>query len=142
LSALSDQATAVGAWQELWGALYHQGDVGIASYAAVPHIVRLYGRRPAADWNAYAIVASIDAARRGRHRPNPPLPAWLAESYPAAIGELANIGLTEFPDATDPTLCRAILAVLAIGKGLDLLGEVAVSCTDDELQEYLKFGLG
>lgn len=29
---------AEAAWQELWAELYHQGDVGEASYAAVPHL--------------------------------------------------------------------------------------------------------
>ncbi len=27
-------------WSELWQNLHHQGDVGIASYAAIPHIAR------------------------------------------------------------------------------------------------------
>jgi hypothetical protein len=142
LSALEDPQTVDGAWHDLWDQLHHQGDVGLASYAAVPHIVRFYRKRPTADWNAYAIVAVIDSARRGRIRPNPPLPSWLADSYSAAIRDLSDIGLTELPDATDPSLCRAILAILAIDKGLGLLGEVAISCTDDELLEYLKFGLG
>lgn len=30
------------AWAELWQELYHQGDVGEASYAAVPELVRLH----------------------------------------------------------------------------------------------------
>ncbi len=27
------------AWSELWNELHHQGDIGSASYAAVPHII-------------------------------------------------------------------------------------------------------
>jgi len=30
-------------WYELTGELFHQGDVGEASYAAVPHLVRIHG---------------------------------------------------------------------------------------------------
>jgi hypothetical protein len=45
------------AWHELWEELHHQGDVGEASYAAVPHLVRIYRERGAIDWNTYAIVA-------------------------------------------------------------------------------------
>jgi len=29
------------AWAELWQGLHHQGDVCEASYAAVPHLVRI-----------------------------------------------------------------------------------------------------
>src|SRR5687768_15642034 len=28
-------------WDELWNELHHQGHVGVASYAAVPHLVRI-----------------------------------------------------------------------------------------------------
>jgi hypothetical protein len=30
------------AWSELWDELHHQGDVDVASYAAVPHLVRIH----------------------------------------------------------------------------------------------------
>ncbi|MEG0881483.1 MAG: hypothetical protein RSH52_09485, partial [Janthinobacterium sp.] len=30
-------------WHELWEELHHQGDVGVASYAAVPQLVHLLG---------------------------------------------------------------------------------------------------
>jgi hypothetical protein len=50
------------AWHELWEELHHQGDVGEASYAAVPHLVRIYRERSAIDWNTYAIVAVIELA--------------------------------------------------------------------------------
>lgn len=51
------------AWHELWEELHHQGDVGEASYAAVPHLVRIYRERGAIDWNTYAIVAVTELAR-------------------------------------------------------------------------------
>jgi hypothetical protein len=51
------------AWHELWEELHHQGDVGEASYAAVPHIVRIHRERGLDDWNTYALVAVIELAR-------------------------------------------------------------------------------
>ena len=33
-------------WSELWKNLHHQGDVGIASYAVVPHIATVVNRGP------------------------------------------------------------------------------------------------
>src|SRR5579859_5844119 len=71
-----------GAWEELWSGLYHQGDVGEASYAAVPHLVRIQISRGTADWNTYALVAVIEIARRAGH--NPELPTNLRDDYQAA----------------------------------------------------------
>jgi hypothetical protein len=46
------------AWEELWNELHHQGDVGEASYAAVPHLVRIHKDKRNFDWNFYALVVS------------------------------------------------------------------------------------
>jgi len=59
---------------------HHQGDVGEASYAAVPHPVRIYHKRAVIDWKTYAIVAVIELARD--ERKNPEIPQWLS-GYPA-----------------------------------------------------------
>lgn len=42
LCSLEQGKDVEAAWQELSTELYHQGDVGEASYAAVPHLVRIY----------------------------------------------------------------------------------------------------
>jgi len=64
-------------WDELWQGLHHQGDVGEASYAAVPHLVRIHRQRGVVDWNTYAIVATIELARG--IGTNPDVPAWLRQ---------------------------------------------------------------
>ncbi|HEY4053482.1 MAG TPA: hypothetical protein VGL74_07060 [Terriglobales bacterium] len=61
-------------WKALWEDLHHQGDVGEASYATVPHLVRVYRGLGQFDWNAFAIVATIELCRG--ERDNPPLPKW------------------------------------------------------------------
>src|SRR5678809_694906 len=47
-------------WDQLWEELHHQGDVGEASYAAVPHLVRITQGITVRDWNVYALVALIE----------------------------------------------------------------------------------
>lgn len=47
------------AWAELWQELHHQDDVGEASYAAVPYLVQMQARLYVADWNIYALAATI-----------------------------------------------------------------------------------
>jgi hypothetical protein len=65
------------AWHELWEELHHQGDVGEASYASVPHLVRIHRTSGVVDWNTYAIVAIIELAR-GKGN-NPEVPTWLEQ---------------------------------------------------------------
>jgi hypothetical protein len=124
------------AWKELWTELHHQGDVGDASYAAVPHLVRIHATRGVADWNTYALVATIEDARRDGH--NPKLPANLRDAYEAAWRELVKLGLRELVAAEDPTLVVSIIGAIAIGKGQFTLGRLAVAFTEDERQEMIK----
>jgi hypothetical protein len=58
------------AWDNLWQELYHQGVVGPGSYVAVPHLVRIHRLRGRADWNTYALVATIELARGRRGNPD------------------------------------------------------------------------
>jgi hypothetical protein len=121
------------AWSELWDELHHQGDVGIASYAAVPLLVEAHRKRGCAEWNSYAIVSIIDLART---RPgNPKLPDWLQQDYQAAIHELASIGSRELSNVEDADTSRAILSVLALSKGLRMHAKVLINYNEEELRE-------
>jgi hypothetical protein len=119
---------------ELWDALHHQGDVDSASYAAAPLIAEIVANAPAPDWNAYALLATIEEARvSGR---NPPVPAFLEHGYHAAWSVVFTHALRDIVTAKDSTTVRSILAVLAHAKGEHTLGEFAL-CTDDERQAML-----
>jgi hypothetical protein len=120
-------------WHELWDDLHHQGDVGEASYAAVPHLVRIYRNHGMPDWNTYAIVAVIELARDKGD--NPAVPKWLEDDYFSAIQELAKIGASEVLTAKDPEAFRAILGIIAIAKGLRTHGRFLVEFSEDELLE-------
>jgi hypothetical protein len=107
--------------------------VGEASYAAVPHLVRIHSLRGAVDWNTYAIVAIIELARG--QRGNPEVPEWLERDYFAAIRELAEIGTSKLSRATAPEDIRAILGILAIAKGARTHGRFLVEYSEEELLE-------
>src|SRR6185312_8402979 len=123
------------AWEELWNELHHQSDVGVASYAAVPHLVRIYAARGITHWNTYTLVATIDGARRNGH--NPALPEYLRTEYEKALEQLAQLGLQELKDAKDPELVRSILAVLAIWKGLFVVAQLVGDFSEIELEELV-----
>jgi hypothetical protein len=121
------------AWSELWEDLYHQGDVGQASYAAVPHIVRIHRQRTVVDWNTYALVATIELAR-GRGN-NPTLPDFLKAGYESALRELAELGLGELGRADDKEATRSILGVLALWKGAPTYARILIEFSEDEILE-------
>lgn len=127
-------------WKEIWDELHHQGDVGVASFAAVPYIVRICLDRGALDWNVFAIVSIIELAR-GQGR-NSDVPDWLKDDYFDAIRDLSKNGLSELPGAEDPELVRAILSVIAIEKGLRTHARFLVRYSDDELLEMYPDAVG
>ena len=130
---LDDKKSVEEAWSELWNELHHQGDVGEASYAAVPLLLDVHRRRGVADWNTYAIVSIIELARTENR--NPEVPAWLSEDYFNAIQELAKIGITEILNVSDSESVRAILSVIALAKGLRTHAKFLIEYAEDELQE-------
>lgn len=127
-------------WSELWQGLHHQGDVGDASYAAVPHLVRIHRQRGIPDWNTYAIVATIELAR-GRGT-NAGVPEWLRPGYDEALRQLAETGLNELPRVRAQEAVRSILAILAIWKGARIYGRVLAELTEDEVREVERQAFG
>lgn len=120
-------------WDHVWQELHHQGDVGVASYAAVPHLVDTHRTRRLDTWQTYAICGTIELCRtEGR---NPPLPPWLGDDYHAALRELAAHGLAQLATTSDPLVERSILGLIALVRGLRNLARAALEFTDDELTE-------
>lgn len=121
-------------WNELWEELHHQGDVGEASYAAIPQLVGWHIANPAGDWNIYAFAATIEQARRSGD--NPPLPTWLRDDYEAAWRDLQAKALSDLQAAEDDELVSGIFAVLALAKGKAELARMAM-LTEDERKSML-----
>ena len=85
------------------------------------------------DWNTYAIVATIELARK--EGKNPDVPQWIADDYFQAIRKLAEIGTTEILHAKTAEDVRAILGVIAIEKGLRIHGRFLVNYSEAELMD-------
>jgi hypothetical protein len=133
LAQLENEQTREKAWHGLWEELHHQGDVGEASYASVPHLVRIHRASGIVDWNPYAIVAIIELVR-GKGD-NPEVPKWLEEDYLRAIRELAEIGAAAIWRTDEPDAVPSILGIIAIAKGLRTHGKFLVMYSEDELLE-------
>ncbi len=121
-------------WDELWSELYHQGDVGIASYAAVPQLVAMAMKNGSPDWNFYALIAAIETERH--RRGNPAVPDWLMESYQEAWCRVVPIATSDLARDCDESLVRIILGVLALAKGAIKLGALLSYADASEVDEW------
>lgn len=123
-------------WDQLWEDLHHQGDVGEASYAAVPHLVRIMKSSPHRDWNLYSLVSTIEIERH--RKTNPPLPAWLKEDYRAAWAELFDVARDDLKVTDDFLMVQSILGAIAISKGNLKLGAMLSYTDQSEIDEILE----
>ncbi len=134
-AALSKLEQGQDVWPELWNELHHQGDVGEASYAAVPHLLRIAAEAPQRSWNFYALVCAIEVERHKRS--NPPVPTWLADDYFAAMRGMQSLGLSDLPRRDDSLTVQAILAPLALCRRQTKLGALLSSLDQSELDELV-----
>ena len=122
------------AWDELWNDLHHQGDVGVASYAAVPHLVEIHRTRDVPAWQTYALLATIELCRSDDD--NPKLPKWLQTSYEQAWKQVVSLGCRDLQRVSDETTIRSIYSAIALAKGVAALGEIILTCSAEELLEF------
>lgn len=120
-------------WEELWNELHHQGDVGEASYAAVPHLVRIVKDRGFVDWNLYSLVSTIEIERHAKQ--NPPLPDWAKASYEQAWKELLDLATKDLHMTDDELTVRTILGAMAVGKGMLKLGRILTYLDAHEIED-------
>lgn len=87
-------------WFELWSALCRQGAAYSASYAAVPHLVRI-AKLPAFRfrYDPLLLIASIELARL-EHRA-PAIPEDLAVEYASSIAEAKDLAQARVAQAWD-----------------------------------------
>jgi hypothetical protein len=123
------------AWAELWSELHHQGDVGEASYAAVPLLVDACSAGPR-DWNLFALLATIEVERHRRR--NPPLPDALANDYAAALATARDLALADLALTQDPLTVRSALGLVALADGALELGALLSHLDSDEVTELLE----
>jgi hypothetical protein len=124
-----------GALDELWNELHHQGDVGEASYAALPLLVDACAAGPR-DRRFYALVATIEVER---HRAaNPRLPEWLAAAYAEALRRAKGLAPIDLADTADRLVARSAMAVVTLARGDLELGALLAHLDENEIGELLE----
>jgi len=103
-------------WLSLWSRLCHQGDVYTASYAAVPHIVRIASdANGPVDFSFFALPAAVEIARQtGR---GPDIPEVCVDDYRRALEQLVENVSLHRNDPWDRSMLLAVAAAQAVAKG-------------------------
>ena len=124
-------------FDELWENLHHQGDVGIASYMAIPQLVTIYIDRLSLDWNYLSLCVTIEHCRLNIK--NPDLPEEFKNYYFNGLKRLEEYLLMNFKKIKDPITLRLALSVFASLNGQAELAKAIEKMDDKEvIQEYLK----
>jgi len=117
-------------WYSLWSALCHQGDVYSASYAAVPHIVRLGIRALGPiDTGFFLLPACVEVARNNKRGPE--LPSELAEAYFEGLQGLHECAFRHASDDWNEGMAQSVAAALAAAKKQYKLAEALINLDDE-----------
>jgi len=123
-------------FSELWNEIHHQGDVGLASYFSVPHIIRIAKEKKLFNYNVFGLVATIEIER---HANNPKLPEEFEEAYLYSIQkELPELIKQMISDVWDTTLASTVLAALAVSKGHIKIADAISKMDEDLVNEFLE----
>ena len=132
LEVASSSADTIQILDELWDELHHQGDVGTASYLAVPQLTRIGLKNKIADWRLIGLIALIEIQR---HESAVLLPQQYEQEYCAALQQVEQlIALNDnLPWNAEYTSCA--LAALAASKGQIGIAKVIQELHDPDLAE-------
>lgn len=119
---------------ELWAELHHQGDVGSASYYAVPHLIRIAKEKCIVNPDILGLIAVIEVQR---HRNNPQLPAEYLEPYLNSMKAIPELFETFRSLDWDLSFATVALSAIAASKGQIKLAQALLHFDDEDLLDEL-----
>ncbi len=136
LEQAQDPETIKQIWEELWNELHHQGDVGLASYLALPQLVRIGKSRALFEWNLLGLCCVIEQQRHSEG--NPALSPEFQDYYYKGLEDLKHFVLDNINRKLDDTIYTMALATLATCTGRIKLGKAIMELEDKNiLDEFL-----
>ena len=124
-------------WFSLWSALAHQGDVYSASFAAVPHVVRVLSIAPAkADSSFFHFPAWVEVCRQ---KTATPVPEDLQQAYFDALARLPSLVAAAADREWDGGTLACILSAIAAAKGYGAVAEAVQELTPDVAVEFMEW---
>ena len=136
LEQSNDQALQDDIYKEFWNELHHQGHVGLASYYAVPHLMRIAKIKRLTNWNILGLVSVIEIQR---HKNNPKLPSALIPIYNKALVELGEFAILSLNETFDLETINVTLAAIAVSKSQIKLANAIMNLdSEDVINEFLE----
>jgi hypothetical protein len=125
-------------WFSIWSALAHQGDVYSASFAAVPHVVRILAGDPergdATTFFQFPGWVEICRAKTGERVPDD-----LLDAYDAALARLPALVASAASREWDDDFLRAALSAIAAAKGSPAVAEAVMELTPEVAEEFIEW---
>jgi hypothetical protein len=124
-------------WFSIWSALAHQGDVYSASFAAVPHVVRILAQAPdKADFSYFQFPAWVEICRQKK---SVAIPEELATDYFAALRQLPDLVAQAADREWDEALLICALSAIAAAKGYVKVAEALQELSSSVAEEFLEW---
>ncbi len=122
-------------WFSILSALAHQGDVYPASFAAVPHVVRILSADPElASYSFFGFPAWVEICR---NRKGILVPDELSIAYFESLSRLPMLVALAAKREWDANFLSCALAAIAVSKGFPVVAEAATELQQDVAQEFL-----
>lgn len=126
-----------GFWSIAWDELHHRGEVGNASYLAIPWIWHAYqSRELAPDEELLWFAGVVERCRRGGD--NETLLSAFAGGYHAALHEIAALAAAGELPLRGFGYTKALCHLLAVLGGQDALAELLDQIEEDQLPGLLE----
>ncbi len=124
-------------WFTIWSALAHQGDVYSATFAAVPHVVRVLSAAPAkADISFFHFPAWVEICRQ---RKSVSIPDDLVDAYFEALSELPSLVAAAATRDWDAEFLVCALSAIAAAKGSGAVAEAVLELNPGVAEEFLEW---
>jgi hypothetical protein len=124
-------------WFSLWSALAHQDTVYSASFAAVPHVVKILASAPAlAPETYFHFPAWVEICRANKQVE---IPEDLRAAYFDALKQLPRLVAEASIRPWEEGFLRCGLAAIAAAKGQPAVAEAALELSPEVAQEFLEW---
>jgi len=136
-SHLEDESPEEEPWFSLWSSLCHQGDVYDASFAAVPHILRIAEAHPTRFSSSFLqLPACVEFYRA---KAGVKIPAELAESYFTALKRIPAIVAMAANREWDESFLRCVLSAIAAARGQAEIAEAVLEMNPEVAGKFMNW---
>jgi hypothetical protein len=122
-------------WEHVWAELYHQGDVGEATYALVPYLVDYQARQRELDEQLFHFCVLVDLQQAQNN--NPAIPSELEFSYMRALRALPVIGAERLKRGSAEHVVMGVAAAIALAAGHRVLARAYLEFDGEDALLYL-----